>query len=267
MKKTIAFLPLVLALIFLGGLAPAFAESGASSPTIINARILPTVWYSSLSVEEGQSVKIFAGVQNNSGKDFTGVASFYVDGNSIAEIPFSSAGDSLKDVSASWTATGGTHDVAVKISAALPAGEVLFSAQSDKSSLDVGRKITLQDVQNVAGSAASSIVSAVNGAADNLANQVESLKKPAVSGSSAGAVASSSSSAGKTGSGSSIQNLSKSAGNVLGAFSGSGTFGQKAANAAQGAFNLAMDGLAFLIRNWPWTLAGIFLLYLVFRFF
>src|ERR1035437_485667 len=97
-KRYFALSLLTLVACFSIGASNTFAQGTSVSPTTINARILPTVWYSSLSVNDGDSIKVYAGIQNNSGINFTGIASFLVDDKEISKVSFSSTAPSLKDI-------------------------------------------------------------------------------------------------------------------------------------------------------------------------
>jgi hypothetical protein len=182
MKKNLTILFFIIVFSFLN--VPLWVFAQATTPTTINARILPTVWYSALSVNDGDSIKIYAGIQNNSGINFTGVATFYVDGAAISTSPFSSTTDTLQDVSTNWVATPGDHNVQVKISNSLPSTEILVSNQSDESSISITQTvtpITSQDVETIVLNTASNIVSGTNTLANTLANNIDSLKTPIVS--------------------------------------------------------------------------------------
>jgi hypothetical protein len=262
MKKN--FPILFFALIFLifsifGFSLKVFAQGTA--PTTINARILPTVWYSTLSVNDGDSIKIYAGIQNNSGIDFTGVAAFYVDDKEISSGPFSSTADSLKDVSANWVANPGDHNVQVKISTSLSSDKILVSSQSDKSAISITQKITPltpEAVETTALNTASNIVSSANALANSLADKIDSFKKPAASDilSVLGV--------GKNNPAQTAPEKQK--GSILGI--STGPMASPAApsnNPMNSVFNLCLDALAFLVRNWKWTLVGIIALFLLFK--
>ena len=88
MKKYAALSLLTLVACFSIGASNTFAQGTSIGTTTINARILPTVWYSSLSVNDGDSIKIYAGIQNNSGINFIGTASFLVDDKEISKVSF-----------------------------------------------------------------------------------------------------------------------------------------------------------------------------------
>ncbi len=231
-----------------------FAYTSVPTPTTVNARILPTVWYSSLSVNDGDTIKIFAGIQNNSGFNFTGLATFYVDNNIVTTIPYSSLNDSLINISASWVANPGDHNVQVSVTASLPTDKVLVSTATDKSSISIIRNITPAIVQNAVINTANNVVTQVDTAANALADKVQSMKVSTSSASSGG----------------NNSLPTKKSGSVLGASTGPGTSSSK--TTASGFFagdnmspltflyNAILDFLAFLLRNWKWTLGAIFIL-------
>ena len=259
--------------IFISGLyafcspVPVFAQttpvsSSNSSVQTINARILPTIWYSTLSAQQGDSVNIYAAIQNNSGTDFTGTADFYLDDVKISGVPFSSPTGGLEDIHTSWAATSGKHSVFVKISTSLPSDISLVSYQSDKSNISIQNKITAQSVEAAAFNAANTIVSSVDNAANSMADRIDSFKKPI--GIDINAVV-----AGNTKNNFTEKDVSaKPQGKVLSALTESSDVvpGNDTINVvASSAFNLALSGLAFLLRNWEWTLGGILLLFLLLK--
>ncbi|MCX6751925.1 MAG: hypothetical protein NTZ87_00250 [Candidatus Nomurabacteria bacterium] len=167
MKKNLTILFFVLSFFVFGSSLKVFAQG--TTPITINARILPTVWYSTLSVNDGDSIKIYSGIQNNSGINFTGTATFYVDDKEISTSSFSSTADSLKDVSANWVASPGDHNVQVKISTSLTADQILVSSSSDKSSISITQKIT-PITPAVVETAVLNTASGIVSSADSLAN-------------------------------------------------------------------------------------------------
>ncbi len=249
MKNISLFFLAILAFVFLGGFPPARAQSNAPAPATINARILPTVWYSTLSAVQGEQIKIYAGIQNNSGKDFNGTADFYIDGAKISSVPFSSSTGTLKYVAADWVAEAGEHTSLVKISALLQSTDSLISYQSDLSNINVRRKITIQPKEKTKENFVDSVISSVDKSANVLADNLQSLKvltkshqTPSASGKSSGTNSPATSA---------ISGLLGPNGGV---------------NAATGAFNLLLDGAAALLKNWKLAAAGSLLLILLYLF-
>ena len=78
MKRFIFILLFLVSLYGITEPSKTFAQTASSTPIQINARIMPLIWYSTLSINEGDSIKIYAAIQNNSGTTFTGNAVFYV---------------------------------------------------------------------------------------------------------------------------------------------------------------------------------------------
>jgi hypothetical protein len=259
------------------------AQVASTTPTVINARVLPTIWYSTLSVNDGDSIKIYAGVQNNSGVDFTGTAVFYVDETEVAKTAYTSVADSLKDVSVNWVAVPGTHKIQVKIFTDLPASKNLVSYESEIASVSITRKIDLEVVQATAVKAATAVLAGVDSAANDLADKIESYKKPEaietsnVSNSSQGGTSGKSNSSGsgvasknttnKSGSGSS----SGRTGSVLGAsdvsINSSSTTNEQTWMTLNlnSFFNRFLDLAAYLVRHWAWTLLAILILILLWK--
>ena len=276
MKKyfIIFFLALIASYIFVP--TSAFAEDASSTPTKINARILPTVWYSTLSVNDGDRIKIYAGIQNNSNMNFTGNATFYVDDKELTKAFISSTADSLKDVSANWLAIPGDHTIQIKIAASLPADKALVSYETDKSSVSITRKITPEVVKQIAMNTADSIVSKADELASALADKIESYKDPIIlntisntTGEASLKDAEVSTSTPKSGQvlGASTEDVSKTKGHVLGASTGdaSNVNKKKGDGQTNSFFDWLMDLLASLVRNWRWTLGVIIVLFIILK--
>jgi hypothetical protein len=153
------------------------AETATSTPVQINARILPLIWYSTLSIKDGDSIKIYAGIQNNSGQNFTGEAIFYVDDTEIAKKPFTSTNDTLMDISADWVANPGTHSIFAEVSTSLAPEYELVSSNSDKLSVTITRKVTPEVMQELTKTAIINIVTMIDQIASTSASKVESLRK------------------------------------------------------------------------------------------
>lgn len=233
------------------------AATATATTTTINARILPTIWYSTLKVNDGDSIKIYAGIQNNSGSSFSGTAAFYVDNVVLSKQSFTSSADSLRSISADWVAVPGSHYVQVVLSPILVSGKSLVSYSSDKSNISIIRNITAEAVQEAAVNAATTMVTKGDVWANDLALKIESMKKPIVSATGGTA--------------------QQKSGAVLGT-STIGTTGTTVTSNDLGndtdlttnspldyVYNMAMDLLAFLVRGWKWTLSAIVLIFVIFK--
>lgn len=231
-----------------------FAQN-TTSPTVINARILPTIWYSALSVKEGESIKIYAGIQNNSSVSFTGTAVFYVDDKEISKSPFSSTANDLKEISTSWLAIPGGHNVQVKIFTSLSADKTLVSLESEKSNINIIPKVVVPVADVIEAKVldtASNVISKTDSLADDLADKIESYKKPI----------------------SARQGLAeKKNGSVLGASTGpmsaisSVIENIKSYKPLDLAYNFFLTIVSFLVKNWKWSLSGTIIIFLFFKFF
>lgn len=256
MKKYLAVFFLVSIIWFTGGPLKVFAEETSVVPEQINARILPLIWYSTLSVTEGDSIKIYAGIQNNSGIDFKGTATFYIDDKDTASSPFNSSNDSLNAVSIDWTAEVGSHDIQVKIVTSLPSDKTLISYESDKSNIIVAKKIVKETKENIIINTISDVKSKIDEVVIPLVNKIEDLKRPVNIAKSI------------TNQDISDYNASQeNDGIVLGAFTDL-TSNSDTNNISKmdSVFNIAIDCLAFLVKNWLWTLGGIIAIFLIIIF-
>jgi hypothetical protein len=250
MNKKLSFFIITLCISFFP--FNSFAQTASSTPVKINARILPTIWYSTLSVNDGDSIRIYAGIQNNSGVNFSGTAIFYVDDEEISKKAFTSEKDSLKDVDVNWVANPGTHSVEVKISTNLSSSKELVSYDSDKSHISITRKVTLEEVKETAITTASNIVDKVDELASGLAQKIESLKQP--TGSVSNDIKNSESS------------LVANKGRVLGVSTSTAISDYKSASNKTNYFlNLFLSFVAFLVINWKWVILGIIILIVIIK--
>jgi hypothetical protein len=192
------------------------------------------VWYSALFVTEGDNIKIYAGIQNNSGIDFTGTATFYIDYKEMSNSPFASSDNSLNDVSILWVAgPPGLHDIQVKIVTSLPPDKSLVSYESDKSSISIAKKIVPEVVKNT-------VTNTVTNTISNIISKINEVTVPLVN---------------------------KITGAVLGVSAGIASSSERNNSSKMNSvLNVAIDGLAFLVKNWLWTLGGTILILLIIRF-
>lgn len=258
------------------GVVTASATVPATAPatTTINARILPTVWYSSLNVNDKDSIKIYAGIQNNSEVTFNGVAIFFVDGTALASTTYISIPDSLKDVSVDWVAQGGDHEVKVSISANLPTTSAsrtpvvyaLVSNTTDISKITVVRHITVAVVADAVGQTLLSAVKTIDAATASLADDILSMKST-----STGVHVNTSTTTNTAASAGNVaaEVAKKQKGSVLGTTTKSDTSNDVATGntdvVMKSLFNIALDVLAFLVRNWKWTIVGIVIILVALR--
>lgn len=151
-------------------------QSAFAAEEKINAGILPNIWYSSLKVYDGNSVGIFAGIQNHSDADLSGEVSLYIDGEKISTMSFSSPKESLVEVGDVWKAEGGSHRIQFKIEAS--STDVLLSSETKEDLLTVEHEITLDDIKEGAVKVAENVLETIDNITSNLADSVETLKIP-----------------------------------------------------------------------------------------
>ncbi len=226
----------------------------ASSTQTINAEILSNVWYSTTTINEKDTINIYAGFQNHSDKNLSGTALFYVDDLEINKVKFDSNSKSLIKLETPYTAVSGNHSVQVKILEIHSASDASISVsslqafESEKKSLNVKYQITTEKVVNTATNIANNVVNTIDKYASNLANTVEDLKTPVEN---------------------TNQNQVSSSTLKQGAVLGTSTRAVSTPNNAPGFsfYNLFLDILAFLLRHWIWTFViSIFLiLYFIFK--
>ena len=256
-----------------------FADSGQ-----INAGVLPSVWYSSLNVNDQDSIKIFGAVQNHSDTDFSGVISIFVDDKLNSSVNFISNNNSLTEVSIPWKATEGKHSLQLKITKISFADtgtttafstSSLLSFESDATTLSITKPITLQTVTDSAKEIALNTVDKIDTAANTLADKIDALKKPEVISSVATpsevtSAKSNSIAADNTGP-ASTKTADKMVGKVLGAetkyqasSTNSGIFKYPVVTTI---YNKIIDFLSMIVRNWQITLFVIIVLFIIIKYF
>ena len=216
----------------------------------MNARILSQVWFSSLPINDGDSIKIYGAIQNNSGLSFSGTATFYLDDKDISDIHFESHPDNLLAISTDWLALPGTHNFQLKIKAAIPSNRSLLSYESDVSTITIEKKIVIEIKKDTIINNISNIVSSIDEAVVPLVNKIEDLKKP-VSSTSTSVVSSNSQVASVGNSNSQNKNLEQS--NI----DKSQSTNNKDIDIV---FNASMSILAFMVKHWAWTFSSLLVL-------
>lgn len=200
----------LLAIFLLGSFLPA---NLAEAAILKNAGFIQgNIWYSQDSFSEGDKVRIYSAIFNNSGSDLMGAVEFYDKETKIGSSNFSAINGRLVEVWTDWTATAGAHEIFAKIVNAkiskvgggfedveLPS---LTTAKSAKSALPkpLPKPVVVpeplpasgplgESEEEAAGAAqareplaaatsyAKAAVAIINGAADNLAQKIESQKE------------------------------------------------------------------------------------------
>ncbi len=263
MNKRIAIkLLAITAFIFSGFFTTAFADTSTSTE-LINAEILSNVWYSTTTINENDSIFIYAGFQNHSAKSLTVTAGFYVDDIQITKNNFSAGPKSLIKLETKYIAVKGEHVAQVKIlsidsslnSAMKLSVDNLLAKETEKKNFSVKHEITKEEVIKTVGDVAVNTVNTIDNQTEKLATYVESLKEPA--------------SAKITSSLSDIPSIAKkTVGKVLG-MSTENTDNTKE-DVQQKSFsfyNMFLNIIAYIVRHWVWALVIIVLivLYISFR--
>lgn len=83
-----------------------------------NAGFVSGVWYSHAPFFAGETVRIYAAVQNRSGSDLTGTVVFYDGERTIGTADFSALDGRLIEVWTDWTAAAGPHEIRAVITRA-----------------------------------------------------------------------------------------------------------------------------------------------------
>ena len=179
-------------LLFFGTSSSVFAQTATNtvlSPAPvekINAGVLSDVWFSTTTVSEKETMKIFTGFQNNSNKNLSGTATFFIDDIQNAQVIFNSNSKSLIQLEASYTTVEGKHSAQVKISEIKETGNTakmlsvgdLLAEESSKKSFTVKKIITPETIIQTIADTAVTAYKTVDTYANDLADYVQSFKKP-----------------------------------------------------------------------------------------
>jgi len=251
MKKTILTIFLI-SLIFSAKVSLAQAEQ-------INAGVLPSVWYSAITINDQDSIKIYGAIRNNSTTSFSGTASFIVDDELNSKVNFTSEKNSLIEINSPWKATNGRHSVQIRITNINNVStSSLISFESDNVNLSINKKITIEDVKNTAEKVALSVVDTIDKYTSVFADKIEDFKKPV-----------SETLFPKTSTNTtSVNSVSKAndkpTGRVLGIDTtyNEGTV-KKVGNTI---YNKILDFLSMIVRHWIFTISIIIILVLIIKY-
>ncbi len=253
-------------ILFFGFLPKVFAES-SSSTEIINAEILSNVWYSTTTINEKDSINIYAGFQNHSIKILSGIAGFFVDDIQISKMDFVSEPKSLIKLETKYMAVRGSHTAQVKMLKIVEIGggtankfsvENLLARESEKSNFSVKYVITKEEVIKKTEEITNNVVKSIDTQMEKFANYMEGLKEPVVDlpGSEI----------------SPVKTIQNSIGKVLGMSTENADNIKKVAEKSQtnkgfSFSNMVLDISAYIIRHWVWTLIVVIaaVLYISFR--
>ena len=83
--------------------------------TTFNAGLVSGIWYSKTPFFAGETVRIYAAIQNNSGFDISGRARFLKDGGALGEFSFSAAKGGLVQTWTDWKAEVGIHKISAEV--------------------------------------------------------------------------------------------------------------------------------------------------------
>ena len=199
----------------------------------INARVLPTVWYSKLDPVEGDSVRIFGTIQNDSGVEFKGLATFYVRGKNVGQSEFVSTSGRLTVVSTSWKAEIGNNSVELGIETDLPEDMELASDRSGESVLHVNKVITSEVIKADAQQAVETVKGKGDSVAESIIERLEEIKeKPLVFGPA-----------------STTESWSK----------------KLTSSTVSKAYEGGIEVAQFAVAHWVWSLSGILIFFLLWR--
>ena len=107
-KNKLIFLTLILSLVLIG-------NSVLAQSSTINAGIVSGLWYSKVPFFDGDQIRIYTAIQNQSGFDFTGTVQFLDGEIVIGESEFSVVHGNLIKEWTDWEVTQGNHSISIKI--------------------------------------------------------------------------------------------------------------------------------------------------------
>ncbi|TSC55989.1 MAG: Cell surface protein [Parcubacteria group bacterium Greene0714_21] len=100
---------------FLGIFSLLFFCFTTAQAQTLNAGLVSGIWYSKTPFFAGETVRIYAAIQNNSGFDIAGKVKFLKDGSALGEFSFSAAKGGLVQTWTDWKAQEGTHKIMAEV--------------------------------------------------------------------------------------------------------------------------------------------------------
>jgi len=117
MRKNIlskSLIMITVTVLFFGFFVRAFADA-SSTTELINAEILSDVWYSTTTINENDSINIYAGFQNHSPKNLSGTVGFFINDLQIATTDFVASPKSLIKLETDYKTVRGEYTIQVKV--------------------------------------------------------------------------------------------------------------------------------------------------------
>ncbi len=142
----------------------------AVSYAVQNAGFVDGIWFSMQNPIEGESINIFAAVQNQTDSPTSGTVTFYDAGKSIGTSNFSIQPNSIQSASIKYTLTSGEHPISVRITGSsltyttLPVRTIFAKAAPPP-------KITSPKEEHTASTVASDVISSISNMASSSAAQ------------------------------------------------------------------------------------------------
>ncbi len=99
---------------------------------VLNAGIVSGVWFSNPNPKEGEEIRIFTAVQNQSNENISGTVAFLVDSDIIGSTQFSVRSNDIVPVSITYTFPDGDYDVSAYITS-VEENSVVYTTVSDTS--------------------------------------------------------------------------------------------------------------------------------------
>ncbi len=185
MRRRYAFIFCFAALCITSFPSATFSQDASSESNILPAGFAAApIWISSASSTGGDSLKIFAIVNNTSTTTVNGTVSFLVDGTSVGSVDISLAAGAANIFSVPWTAVAGTHSITATLDNPVDANGLPVSlsetvagpisitvAEAPPAPLAVQYfNAAMNDANSVAGPALSGALAAVDSARQDGAN-------------------------------------------------------------------------------------------------
>lgn len=125
---------------------------------ITNTGFIPnTIWYSSLPLVEGSSVKVYTVVWNSDSNPLSAKVEFYDQNVILGSRDIVVPAQSLKDVSVTWKVTSGDHVISAKIiSSKITTAGVVESVVLDRNTTDADHQFVPKLIKEVNGTPVSS---------------------------------------------------------------------------------------------------------------
>jgi hypothetical protein len=148
----------------------------------INAGMLSEVWFSTLRIEDGNTIGLYGLFQNTSGKTIEADVDIFVDDEKIATDHIRVEHDAVARIDTDWKASVGTYDVRMVAVKVVRDGETVspdtLLETEAKATIKINQKITPEYIRTLTSKTYKSTVSTVDSFVADANKKLDAIKAP-----------------------------------------------------------------------------------------